>query len=178
MTNRYRSAARLFSFIVICLLLLWGCSDSSNNSNNGSQPEYKAEIIWTEYGIPHVVADDWEGLGYGIGNAFAQQNFCPYMRDVVRANGQSAELLGDEGNLAFDFVMKLYNTDEALERVKAQMSPRGLALFKGYAAGISRYLEDTGVDNLAEGAYVIKCQFQSKRALRYIRLQLFPSTFR
>ena len=151
MTNRYRSAARLFSFTVICLLLLWGCSDSSNNSNNGSQPEYKAEIIWTEYGIPHVVADDWEGLGYGIGNAFAQQNFCPYMRDVVRANGQSAELLGEEGNLAFDFVMKLYNTDEALERVKAQMSPRGLALFKGYAAGISRYLEDTGVDNLAEG---------------------------
>ena len=31
---------------------------------------------------------------------------------------------------------------------------------------------------VAEGAYVIKCQFQSKRALRYIRLQLFPSTLR
>jgi acyl-homoserine-lactone acylase len=73
------------------------------------------------------------------------------MKDVVRANGQSAELLGDEGNLSFDFVMKLYNTDEALEIAKAGLSERGFALFKGYAAGISKYLVDTGVDNLAQG---------------------------
>ena len=32
--------------------------------------------------------------------------------------------------------------------------------------------------DIAPGEYVIKCRFQSKRALRYIRLQLFPSTFR
>ena len=31
---------------------------------------------------------------------------------------------------------------------------------------------------LAEGEYVIKCRFQSKRAERYIRLQLFTRTFR
>ena len=31
---------------------------------------------------------------------------------------------------------------------------------------------------LAEGEYVIECQLQSKRAQRYIRLQLFPSTCR
>ena len=33
---------------------------------------------------------------------------------------------------------------------------------------------------LAPGEYAIfkKCRFQSKRALRYIRLQLFPSAFR
>ena len=82
---------------------------------------------------------------------FAEQNFCSYMREVVRANGESAQYFGDDGNLEFDFVMRLYNTDEAIERVKEQMSERGLSLFEGYAAGISRYLEDTGVDNLAEG---------------------------
>lgn len=141
---------RLTPWLILSPLML-GCSDSSNNNNRSQEPQYSAEIVWTEYGIPHVTADDWRGLGYGLGNAFAQQNFCPYMRDVVRANGQSAELLGDEGNLAFDFVMKLYNTDEALERAKEQMSERGLELFEGYAAGISRYLEDTGVDGLAEG---------------------------
>lgn len=140
---------------VLGATLLVACSDNSSNAKAVVPPisdnTYEAEVVWTEYGIPHVVAQDWGSLGYGIGNAFAQQNFCPYMRDVVRANGQSAELLGDDGDLAFDFVMKLYNTDEALERVKAQMSARGLALFRGYAAGISRYLADTGVDNLAEG---------------------------
>ncbi|MCX2973100.1 hypothetical protein EYC87_05800 [Halieaceae bacterium IMCC8485] len=117
------------------------------------EPEltYQAEVIWTEYGIPHITADDWGSLGYGAGYAFAEQNFCSYMREVVRANGESAEYFGDDGNLEFDFVMRLYNTDEAIERVKEQMSERGVSLFEGYAAGISRYLEDTGVDNLAEG---------------------------
>ena len=31
---------------------------------------------------------------------------------------------------------------------------------------------------LAPGEYVTKCRFQSKRAFRYIRLPLFPRTFR
>lgn len=132
-------------------LLATGCSDSSDNDGGLNPSSFAAEVVWTEYGIPHVVADDWGGLGYGIGYAFAEQNYCSYMRDVVRANGQSAEFLGDDGDIEFDFVMKLYNTDEALARVKEQMSARGLALFEGYAAGISRYFEETGADNLAEG---------------------------
>ncbi|MFT5484329.1 MAG: acyl-homoserine-lactone acylase [Halieaceae bacterium] len=151
--------SRLFILALSALLTL-SCSDSSNNSVVIPQdpiplpepePTYSAEIVWTEYGIPHVTADDWAGLGYGLGHAFATHNYCPYMRDVVRANGQSAELLGEDGNINFDFVMKLYNTDDAMERSKSQMSERGMALFEGYAAGISRYFRDTGVDNLAEG---------------------------
>jgi hypothetical protein len=35
-----------------------------------------------------------------------------------------------------------------------------------------------GLAFAAEGGYAIKCRVQSKRALRYIRLQLFPRTFR
>ena len=135
--------------LTLVSLLLVACSNSSDNDSPSST--YSADIVWTEYGIPHITADSWGSLGFGLGNAFAQLNFCPYMKDVVRANGQSAELLGDEGNLSFDFVMKLYNTDEALEIAKAGLSERGLALFEGYAAGISKYLVDTGVDNLAQG---------------------------
>jgi len=137
-------AIALFSTMVVA-----ACSDSSDNGS--SSAAYTADVVWTEYGIPHVTAKDWGSLGYGLGNAFAQLNYCTYMRDVVRANGRSAELLGDDGNLSYDFVMKLYNTDDAIERVKEQMSERGLALFEGYAAGISRFLADTGAENLAEG---------------------------
>jgi hypothetical protein len=43
--------------------------------------------------------------------------------------------------------------------------------FEGAAAGGS-------VAALAPGEYIIQCRFQSKRAQRHIRLQLFPSTFR
>ncbi|MCB1710654.1 MAG: penicillin acylase family protein, partial [Halioglobus sp.] len=57
-------------------LLLAACGDS-NNSNNKNEPEtpvepsltYSAEIRRTEYGIPHIKAADWGGLGYGYGYA-------------------------------------------------------------------------------------------------------------
>jgi acyl-homoserine-lactone acylase len=139
--------------VALCTAILGSaCSNSNDNPQTAaSSSTYSADIVWTEYGIPHVTADDWGSLGFGVGNAFAQLNFCSYMRDVVRANGQSAQYLGDDGDLEFDFVMKLYNTDEAIERAKASMSERGRALFEGYAAGISRYLADTGVENLAQG---------------------------
>ncbi|WP_162845996.1 penicillin acylase family protein [Seongchinamella sediminis] len=159
--SRSLSGSLRLPLIALFSLAVVACSDSSDSDRPGPvdppveppEPEltYRADIVWTEYGIPHINAEDWGGLGYGAGYAFAEQNFCTYMRDVVRANGQSAQYLGEDGNLEFDFVMKLYNTDEAIERVKAQMSERGLALFAGYAAGISRYLDETGVDNLAEG---------------------------
>ena len=130
---------RPLAALLLSATVLAACNDNGSKVEPVVPPltdtTYSADIVWTEYGIPHVVAQDWGGLGYGIGNAFAQQNFCPYMKDVVRANGQSAELLGDDGDLAFDFVMKLYNTDEALARVKAQMSARGLALFEGLCGG-------------------------------------------
>jgi acyl-homoserine-lactone acylase len=145
------SSLRLPLIAVFSALLGTACSDSNNDSFIDPASTYRAEVVWTEYGIPHVTADDWGGLGYGMGNAFAQLNFCTFMRDVVRANGQSAELLGDDGDLAYDFVMKLYNTDAAIERSKALLSDRGRALLEGYAVGIARYLADTGVDNLAQG---------------------------
>jgi len=149
--SSFTAGGRRLSIALVFAALLTACSDGSDKRGLLPGETYRADIVWTEYGIPHVTARDWGSLGFGLGNAFARENFCVYMRDVVRANGQSAELLGDDGDLNYDLVMKLYNSDEALERARAQMSERGLALFEGYAAGVSRYLADTGVDNLAEG---------------------------
>ena len=85
-------------FLLACLLatLVSAC----NNSDNGLDvpSKYSAEIRRTDYGIPHIKADDWAGLGYGFGYAYAQDNFCVTMREVVFATGRSAELMGeDEG---------------------------------------------------------------------------------
>ncbi len=148
------------SMFCIAFLLLVACSDSSDNSipitpdpdpSPDPKPTYSAEVIWTEYGIPHITAADWGSLGYGAGNAFAQHNFCVLMKEIVRGQGRSAELLGDEGDLELDLVMKLYNSDESLDRIKADLPERVKQILSGYAAGMNRYLEDTGIDNLAEG---------------------------
>jgi len=87
-------------FLLACVLatLVTACSDSNNDSLVSSK--YTAEIRRTDYGIPHIKADDWAGLGYGFGYAYAQDNFCVTMREVVIATGRSAELMGEnEGDV-------------------------------------------------------------------------------
>ncbi len=136
------------ALFIACLSLVQACSDS----NNGRAPEltYQADIVYTEYGIPHITSPDWVGLGYGLGYAYAKDNYCVAMAEVVRANGESARYL-ENGDLNEDLVFKLYNSDEAVERMLGSMAERVVQLNEGYAAGLNRYLRETGVDNLAEG---------------------------
>jgi len=145
---------------------LLACSDSNNNNNKfNNEPNYQADIVWTEYGIPHITAQDWGSLGYGYGYAYAQQNFCAVMSEYVTVKGESARYFGDDsgldidsvfppanyGDLNLDLVMKLVNTDEQVNRMIDKLPDYIVENFTGYAAGINRYLAETGVDNLAEG---------------------------
>jgi acyl-homoserine-lactone acylase len=141
-----------------CLpLFLFACSDSDNTFNPDPPdpppvgPSFSADIVWTEFGIPHVTADDWGSLGYGYGWAYATQNYCVVMAEFVRSKGESARYLED-GDLNLDLVMKLYNDDARIQRIFIDAMPDYLLeLGEGYVAGLNRYLRDTGVDNLAEG---------------------------
>ena len=149
-----------FSLAVSLSALVMACSDSSNRSDDTVVPPppieptitYKADIVWTEYGIPHVSSDDWGGVGYGYGYAYAQHNYCVVMKEYVRAKGESARYLGDEGSINNDFTYKLFNDNARIERIFLDSAPQYLLdVANGYAAGLNRYLNETGVDNLAEG---------------------------
>ena len=118
------------------------------------EPSYRAEVRRTEYGIPHVKADDWGSLGYGYGCAYARDNFCVAMRAFVSATSRSAEFFGPErGNLAADFVLRLLFGAKADFRanVLSDSAARSVLLARGYAAGMNRYLRETGAANLPAG---------------------------
>ncbi len=136
---------------------LLACSNSNNNNNDGVDPDpepeltYQADIVWTEYGIPHITAQDWGSLGYGYGYAYARDNFCTVMREYVWSAGESAQYFGEEGDINSDLVFKLYNDDERIDRLISELPEYVVDNLTGYAAGLNRYLRETGVDNLAEG---------------------------
>ena len=44
---------------------------------------FEAEVRVTSYGIPHVKADNYAGLGYGYGNFYASHNLCILAREVI-----------------------------------------------------------------------------------------------
>ncbi len=128
---------------------LSSCSDDDDKVTGTDIPvTYSADIQRTEFGIPHITANDYKGLGYGVGYAFAEDNLCSLAREVIVAKGQSMLYLGAEGNLASDAFYTWYNTAERKAEFLAAQDPEVVDAVTGYAAGYSRYLRDTGVANI------------------------------
>ena len=130
---------------------------------------YSAEIRRTEYGIPHIVANDHGSLGYGYGYAFAQDNLCVMADRVLTLRGDRSRYFGprasagdpfaDEedatSNLASDVYYRGVRQSGVVRRLLARPAPLGPTaqlrrMVDGYVAGYNRYLRDTGVAHLPD----------------------------
>ncbi|MFI7643053.1 penicillin acylase family protein [Nonomuraea sp. NPDC049400] len=126
---------------------------------------YSAEIRRTEYGLPHVSARDYGGLGFGYGYAFAQDNLCVLASWVVTLRGERSRHFGPQAtsddpvrpvtNLVSDVYHKSVAASGVVPRLLAQRTPLGPSdelrrLVDGYVAGYNRYLQETGVANLPD----------------------------
>ncbi|MGQ4389591.1 penicillin acylase family protein [Streptomyces sp. SAS_270] len=121
---------------------------------------HTARISRTEYGVPHIVARDFDGLGYGYGYAFAQDNVCELADQVVTMRGERSRFFGPDGesegsNLASDTYYGGQLRAGTVQRLLDQKAPLGPTaelrrMVEGYAAGYNRYLRDTGVDKLPD----------------------------
>lgn len=118
---------------------------------------YDAEIRRTEFGIPHIKAGDYESLGFGAGYAFAEDNLCLLARRIVEVNAEQARYFGPAAaNVQNDFLNQRLIDSGVVENLLAggpdQPVPSAAvqAMIRGYAAGYSRYLRDTGVDELPD----------------------------
>lgn len=130
-------------------LVACGSSDNDNNPEIDSSPVFSATVQRTEFGIPHIEADDYLGLGYGLGFSFAQDNICSLANEIVTAEGTRSLFFGDTAaNNRTDFFYNWYNTSDRRNRFLAAQQPEVRDAIKGYAAGYSRYLRDTGIDNI------------------------------
>ena len=123
-----------------------------------AQDDLDATIVRTDYGIPHVTADSWEGIGYGVAYAYAQDNFCLLAEEFVTIRGERSMYFGPEGkvlhgsqevdNLSSDVFMRSVID---LERLRAGAGAQGREanlLAAGYVAGYNRFLRDAGTDDI------------------------------
>lgn len=112
-------------------------------------PTYSAQVQRTKFGIPHITAQDYKGLGYGLGYAFASDNICSFAAEIVVANGTSAlNLDPSPRNIGSDVFYTWYNEASRRLQLLDIQEPQVRDAIQGYAAGYSRYLRDTGVDNI------------------------------
>jgi acyl-homoserine-lactone acylase len=112
-------------------------------------PTFSAEIQRTQFGIPHITAQDYKGLGYGLGYAFASDNICSLAAEIVVATGTSAlNFEPTPRNITSDVFYTWYNQPTRQMTLLDTFEPEVRDAVQGYAAGYSRYLRDTGLENI------------------------------
>lgn len=112
-----------------------------------------AEIRRTEFGIPHIKADDWAGLGFGYGYAYAEDNLCLLAEEVVTAGAERSRYFGaSASNLRQDLFHQQLIDNRVVEETLARPSDipapgpsqRVRDLVQGEAEGVNLYLSDIG----------------------------------
>ncbi|MFF5973281.1 penicillin acylase family protein [Streptomyces sp. NPDC012769] len=143
-------------------------SPSAGSPAVAQGPE-KPTIRYTEYGIPHVIASDWQGLGAGYGYAAAKDNICTLADTYLMVNAQRSRHLGPEGkaspgqhqngttNLHSDLYFQRIKDNRVVERLLDQPAPDGpepevREAITGYVQGYNRYLSETGVNGISDPA--------------------------
>jgi acyl-homoserine-lactone acylase len=156
------------------LLMLVGCLGGSNsdiagtdgriNPNENPNLKYDVSITRTTYGVPHIRAKDYGSLGYGQGYAFAQDNLCVFLEDLLTIRGERSRFFGPDGtytiepngstanNVASDFFWKsLFAFEEegadgitrnAWQRTRDKTIPDFQNVVAGYADGVNRYIAE------------------------------------
>ncbi len=136
------------------LPLIYSCAQldhgSASNHSLIKSSSYQATLYRTEGGIPHVVASDWAGLGYGQGYASAQDHYCALARNILKFRAQLAANFGPQnGNLQSDLFYQL-QIEEGLYDVAVQ--PEFEALWAGFATGFNRYQREHPANSVSDPA--------------------------
>ena len=135
---------------------LTGAALADDHSQSNSP--FKAEITRTTHNIAHIEADTWEGVGYGVAYAYAQDNICMLAEEFVSVRGERSLYFGPEGknelglrgadNLTSDIFFRSQINLPSLRDGLTASSPVNQALIEGYVAGYNRFLFDNPVSSL------------------------------
>jgi acyl-homoserine-lactone acylase len=154
MSRSFKSATRFSPLAVVSLLVACG---GSSDDDSGSPAGVQA-IRYTEYGVAHVLADNYDAVGFGQGYAQARDNFCKIERGMLALGGQLSRYFGPDApgtefigtgttSLASDFYFRSLADSGVIEQLVAQPPPLGprrevRAMVKGFVDGFNASLAD------------------------------------
>lgn len=158
---------RLLAAALATVLALGACSSDKDDVAAPPPPPQTAariqvEVARTTHGIPHVRAEDYRSLAYGLAYAYAQDNVCMFADSVLTVRGERSLFFGGEArprqrtgdeygggsgfmdlnNEESDFFFKGYLDIEQLRANYAAGTAEPRQLLVGFVEGYNRYLKD------------------------------------
>ena len=90
------------------MLALGACSSSHDDEPAVLPPppataaRINVDVARTAHGVPHVRADDFRSLGYGLAYAYAQDNVCMFADAVLTVRGERSLFFGGDARPRHD----------------------------------------------------------------------------
>ncbi|MFI8825433.1 penicillin acylase family protein [Streptomyces sp. NPDC053431] len=151
--------------VVIASLPAAAVADAGDRAHHPSDRGLSAVIRYTEYGIPHIVAGDYAGLGFGTGWAQAADQVCVLADGFLTVNGERSRYFGADAapdgslssatkNLSSDLFFRGVKDAGTVEALLATPAPAGPSrqlkdLMRGWAAGYNAWLRRNRVTDPA-----------------------------
>jgi len=133
--------------------LITACSPESTGGDAESAPgavevltatetASEVQIRWTTHGIPHIKADDWEGLGYGFAHAIATNTICVLAREFVTVRGEQAKYFGaSESNVNADAFHRALLHSDKIDEYMDYGSDESHEMDAGYVDGYNNFIK-------------------------------------
>ena len=146
---------RRLAWILPLVFLAAACpapdDDDSSPSEGEAYGPYEAQIRWTSWGIPHILAEDWGSLAYGMAWAHAKDHACTLADQMLRVKSERAATFGrgpDDAHVDSDFGWLALGVMEQAEAGFPTLDDTLKSALVGYARGFSDYVESVGPDGL------------------------------
>lgn len=119
--------------LALALLSLYTPADSASDAHIAQ----RVEIVRTEYGVPHILAEDLEAMGFALGWLQSEDHGDVTARNLVRARGDYARYVGYD-SIGGDFVAK--ETYARAVETYHRLEPETREVYDGFVAGVRHYL--------------------------------------
>jgi len=129
---------------------LVGCSNDDNEKVDEVAAErapYSAQIKYTSFGVPHITADTYGSLGYGVAHAQMKDNMCTLSEQLMKLKGLKSLYLGPgtaNENLASDIGYQALDLSGQAVAAWDDISPQAQQVLEGYAKGFNDSLAKRG----------------------------------
>lgn len=167
--HRWAAVAAAVLFATAGTLPATAAQGAAHHPERPSAGGLSAEIRYTEYGIPHIVAEDYPDLGFGEGYAQAADQVCTLADGFVTLRGERSRWFGADArpdgslssastNLTSDLYFRGVRRAHTVEKLLAERAPLGPSkevreLMRGWAAGYNAWLARHRItDPACEGA--------------------------
>lgn len=132
--------------ILLSSMFFAGCSDlTKSDSDDKNENQFQAVITYTDNGVPHVKADSYLALGFGVGYEQATENLCTLSEQILKLKGRKSEFFGPgdaQENLASDIGYAALDYSTQAQALIEGLSVDARDLLAGYVKGFNKNLQE------------------------------------